>query len=261
MNRLALPARRFPPARYLLVPAACLFGLSSVLASPYDEKRAAAVKRCEAIDPAASQSGLVFNPDGYRSYYLRSECFQRTAIEFRDDSLCAQVKERRSLFFSSWGYSERRCRELVAEAAARDRQALEAMKELYTKGGMRLRDFRVERNGNGRDFDIIPLFTGDYAHGYALRFEIVQPDAATPTLLHANGYFVDQGSNLRIYLPQADVRQRMTEFTLDRPYSVRATATLDVGTGTASGNWSDAFIERVFPPQERSHSITKEVRF
>jgi hypothetical protein len=54
----------------------------------------AAVAPCEANDPRDYQSGLLFNPDGYRSYFVSSECFQRVAREFRDASLCAQVRQR-----------------------------------------------------------------------------------------------------------------------------------------------------------------------
>src|SRR5262249_47719011 len=64
-----------------------------VSGASYDELKAAALKQCQAIDPGAYQSGLLFNPEGYRSFYVRSECLQKTAAEFRDESLCAQVKE------------------------------------------------------------------------------------------------------------------------------------------------------------------------
>lgn len=97
----------------------------------YDEQRLSAVKTCQSIDPAEYQSGLMFNPDGYRSYYVRSECFQRTAFRFRDETLCREVKQRRSLFSSSWGYSSGRCRELVAEGVAADRKSLEEIKQKY----------------------------------------------------------------------------------------------------------------------------------
>ena len=85
----------------------------------YTELRMAALKQCQAIDPADYQSGLFFNPDGYRSYYVRSECFQKTAVQFRDEALCAEVRQRVSLLSSSWGYSRTRCRELVAQGRGR----------------------------------------------------------------------------------------------------------------------------------------------
>ena len=43
-----------------------------------------------------------------------------------------------------------------------DRKTLEDIKRLYIKEGVTLRDFRIERNGNGRDFDVIPFFGGDF---------------------------------------------------------------------------------------------------
>src|SRR4029453_8074325 len=105
-----------------------LFDVTSLFSASYDELRSAAVKQCQAIDPAEYQSGLFFNPDGYRSYYVRSECFQRTAVQFRDEVLCAEVRQRVSLLSSSWGYSRTRCRELVAQGVAADRKTLEEIK-------------------------------------------------------------------------------------------------------------------------------------
>ena len=239
-----------------------LLDVGSVLGASYRELKAAEVARCQAIDPAEYQTGLLFNPDGYRSYYVRSECFQRVAAQFRDETLCAEVKRRFSLLSTSWGYSQKQCQELVAQGTAADHKALDEMKRMYTGGAVTLRDFRVERNGNGRDFDVIPSFAGEYAAGYRLTFEIVPVDPrATPILLHSSGYHVDGRSNLRVFIRQEEIRQRFPDFTLDRPYAVRGTLTLDIGFGGQAGYWSDAFIERVFPLRERSQAITREVRF
>ena len=95
--------------RLLLASTLAVLAMAATLASEYDKLRAASVKKCNAIDAAASQTGLYFNPDGYRSYYLRSQCFQEAAVNFRDETLCAQVKQRRSVLSSSWGYSARIC--------------------------------------------------------------------------------------------------------------------------------------------------------
>jgi len=233
--------------RILTAFSGLLFGASSALSASYDELRSADVQRCQIIDPGEYQSGLLFNPDGYRSYYVRSECFQRTAVQFRDDTLCAQVRQRHSLFSSSWGYSPARCREQIAEGVAADQQALEEVKKRYQQGAVRLRDFRVERNGNGRDFDIIPSFTGDYAHGHILRFEIIPANIGKETvLLHSSGYYVEGKSNLRIFLMQEEIRKRFPDFALNRPYPVRATLVLDVGHGGQAGHWSDALLSAYF---------------
>ena len=251
------PLRGLPLAAFLV--AFCHAALS--FAASYDDQRSSGVKTCQAIDPAEYRSGLAFNPDGYRSYYVRSECFQRTAVRFRDETLCTQVRQRRSLFSSSWGYSGARCRELVAAGVAADRKSLEEMRKNYLASAVRLRDFKIERNGNGRDFDIIPTFTGDYAHGHRLRFEIIPSGGGKEILFHSSGYHVGGNSNLRIFVRQDEIRARFTEFTLNRSYLVRATITLDVGHGGLAGLWSDTFIERVFPARERSQSLEKEVRF
>jgi hypothetical protein len=231
-------------------------------ATTYTELKSAAVANCRAIDPDAAQSGLTFNPDGYRSYYLRSQCFQDAAVKFRDDAMCAQVKRRFALFSSSWGYSQGHCRELVIHAIDTDRKALEDVKRAYATSHVALRDFRIERNGNGRDFDIIPSFSGTTAGSYRLTLDIIPTTRnAAPIFLYSSGHHVDASSNLRLFVRQSELRQHFPDLALDRPYTVRATLTLDVGIANEGGYWSDAFVERIFPIRERSHSITREVRF
>ena len=240
----------------------CVLSVAWIRAVDYATARTAAIAGCEAIDPSAYQSGLYFNPDGYRSYYEQSECFQRVAVQFRDDSLCAKVRQRRSVFASSWGYSGAQCRKLVSEGIAADFAELDGMRQKYAQGAVQLRTFRIERNGNGRDFDIIPVFSGSYAHGYRLTFEILGASSSgAPALIHSSGYYLDATANLRIYVPQADIRYRFPGFMLGRPYQVRATAILDVGNGGQAGYWSDAFIERVFPVRSRSQSVSIETVF
>ena len=243
----------------ILVFAACMYLGGAVIAAGYDDMRGAAVTRCRAIDPEQYQSGLAFNPDGYRSYYVRSECLQRTAVLFRDEPLCSEVKQRRTILWSSWGYSPERCRDLVKEGLDADRKTLEEMKRRYMQGGVMLRDFRVERNGNGRDFDIIPVFTGEYGHGYVLTFEILDMTAPAPIVFYSSGHYVDATSRMSLYVRQSDLRARFPALTLNRSYVVRATATLDIGYGGPSGYWSAQFIDRVFPVRERTQSITKTV--
>ncbi len=247
------------PLPWLFV--AFVIGSSVVMAFDYADERSKAVKACEAIDRSQYQSGLYGNPDGYRSFYLRSQCLQEAAVLFRDSTLCERVRERRSLLSSSWGYAPARCRQLVAEGSAADRAALEGLKRGYAVGGIRLRDFRVERNGNGRDLDIVPAFTGTFAHGYTLIFEILPDSSGASFVLYTSGYYLDEKSNLRIYVRQADIKQRFSGFSLNHSYTTRATVTLDVGFGGPSGYWSPAFVGAVFPTRERSQSLTRQVAF
>jgi hypothetical protein len=249
---------------YRCIAFACLLlpGLSPAN-NDYEQQHAMAVSACEAIDAREYQSGLALNPDGYRSYYLRSQCYQQAAIRFRDSKLCARVRQRRSLFSSSWGYSKSNCKKLLEQAINKDRDAIERMKSDYQQGHVRLSDFRVERNGNGRDFDIIPAFSGSGAHGYTLVLEII-PDGPglSPVLLDASGFYLQGGtSNIRVYVPQQDIRKRFPGFALKPSWQVRATLVYSVGTGSFNGKWSDAFIESRFPESSRTQILMKEIRF
>jgi hypothetical protein len=237
----------------------CLLQTAS-FASDYEARRAATKQHCESINPSESQSGLLFNPDGYRSYYVQSECFQKAAVQFRDVRLCERVRQRWSLFSSSWGVSSKQCEKLVSDGVAADRAELEKEKQLYSARPARLRRFHIERNGNGRDFDFIPEFSAGESHGYRLVFEIVGAKEQ-PILLHSDGYYVDANSRLNIFVRQADIRSRFPEFQLNNTYKVRATAILSIGMGGDSGYWSDEFIEKTFPIRERSQTLTIESKF
>lgn len=248
------------PACFVCVFAVVSLAPRCAFASDYLQRKSMAVKQCETINPNESQSGLAFNPDGYRSYYVQSECFQKAAVEFRDASVCNRVRRRWSLLWSSWAISEAQCGKLVAQGIAADRTELETEKQRFIAGPLRLKTFRVARNGNGRDFDILPEFTAGYPHGYMLTFEIIGV-RAEPVLIHSDGYYLDQNSNLRIFVRQAELRARFPELQLDHPYNVRATVTLSIGNGGMSGYWSDEFLESIFPARERSRSLTVESKF
>ena len=238
---------------------ASLVAAPASFAASYDEQRATAVRRCAAIDPGEYQTGLWFNPPGYRSYFVRSECFHQAAKEFRDASLCAEVRERRALLGSSWGYSPAQCLNDVRAGAAADREALAEMRRQYLSGPLRLGDFRVERNGNGRDLDIVPTFAGGHAGSYVLRFDVLTSGGTVP--LHTSGLHIDGRSNVRLYVRSADVQTRWPGLTLGHRYRVRATLTLDLGTGSAGARWSTAVVEEMFPRAERTSALEKDVAF
>lgn len=239
--------------------AACFFA-PRCLASDYAQRKATASQHCETINPSEYQTGLAFNPDGYKSFYVQSECYQNAAVQFRDASLCDRVRRRWSLLWSSWGVSTAQCRKLVASGMEADRTEIENEKRRYLASPPRLRNFQIKRNGNGRDIDILPEFSAGYPHGYTLTFEILGV-RDQPVLLHSDGYYLDPNSRLRIFVRQAEIRARFPEFQLNHPYKVRATVTLSIGNGGMSGYWSDDFLERIFPAHERSQSLTVESSF
>ena len=233
----------------------------SVMGNEYDAMRSAAVNKCYAIDPSAHQSGLFFNPDGYRSYYERSRCLQNAAEMFRDETLCHDVKRRWSLFSSSWGISRRRCKELAQQGLAKDVLAIESLKRTYAEEHVRLVDFSILRNGNDRDFDIVPIFDGRDSHAYTLIFDLVIPNRA-PVLLHSSGFHLTGSSDrIRIYVPRAEIRKHLPEFSEHERYRVRARLEYSIGSGHANARWSERFINDGFPLTDRSQSVEKTVRF
>jgi hypothetical protein len=243
-----------------LLVATVVLPIAQASAPTYDAAKSAAVKTCEAIDANQYQTGLAFNPEGYRSYYVRSECFQRTAVQFRDATLCARVRQRRALLWSSWGYSPGNCRTLAGQAIDADRQEIGEIRRRYLAGSMVLRDVRIDRNGNGRDYDVLPSFEGADGHGYTITIEIVPP-GRSPIAIHTGGYYVDPRSALRIFIRQQDINARVPSFQTGRSYQVRATATFTLPAGGGSRFMSDAFMERLFPLRERTRSVTREIRF
>ena len=234
-------------------------------ANPYQQLRAAAIGRCSAIDPAESRTGLIFNPDGFRSFHPRSACFQEAAETFRDHSLCKEVRQRRSLFLSSWGYSPDRCRELVTAGIDADRRAIALAKQSYRQQRVELAGFRVEQNGNGRDFDVVPEFRGNASHGYRLLLTVEPrpaPGGAGAVVLHDQGYYLEGASSrVRIYLPAAEIRRRFPPFALQQDYAVTAILEYSIGTGSQAGRWSEAFIDSNFPAEQRRQRVSRVIRF
>jgi hypothetical protein len=230
-------------------------------ASAYDGHRAAAIRVCDAIDPARYESGLLFNPVGYRSFYAQSECVQQAAIRFRDDALCGHVRERRALFWSSWGISPSACRSRVSDGIAHDQAVLRELRGAYEQHGIRLRDFRIELDNNGRDYEALPIVTGDNGHRYDLRLDVRLAPGSAPLTLHQNGYWMTGDSQLRVYLTRTVVRALLPDLAPARRYLVTMTMTLTLPQGDAGAEWSDGFVERIFPQHARTQTLTKTVNF
>ena len=229
--------------------------------STYDVRRDGAVEACTAINASESRSGLYGNPDGYRSFYVRSKCFQDAAVRFRDATLCEGARQRRSLFASSWGYSPANCRRLVNEGMANDRRELERLKADHAGSRLEVKDVRVERNGNGRDFDIIPTFGGAGKGSYRVTMEILPGGSRPAVTIYSSGHYLDASANLRLYVTGAEIRRRLADFVPGGRYTVRVTLALSVPAGSPSAQWSDAFVESVFPVRERSRTFTRELAF
>jgi hypothetical protein len=246
----------------VLLVVAAAWPLFTIAQSPptYGAARAAALKRCEAIDGSAYRSGLALNPDGYRSFYLRSECLQRTAVRFRDAASCERVVRRRALLSSSWGYSPQNCRTLVDKAIDADRHEMADIRQRFLSAAMVLRDVVVLRNGNGRDYDVKPVFAGASGTGYTITVEITTPDGRT-TPIHTNGYYADPRSELTLFIRREEITARVPAFAAGRVYQVSVTTTYSLPAPSDARFMSDTFLEKVFPLRERQRTIGRDVRF
>ena len=78
------------------------------------------VETCQSIPASTYETFLIFNPSNIQTYYFRSYCFQRLAVDTRDEKLCDQVKERKSLSFDGSGISSTSCRKAVIEIKNKD---------------------------------------------------------------------------------------------------------------------------------------------
>ncbi len=81
------------------------------------------VETCREMSHLSFRTWLFFNPKGRQTYYLRSECFQQMAVRERDESLCNEVVERKSLYFNGSGVSPGACREAVLKQKQPDSAA------------------------------------------------------------------------------------------------------------------------------------------
>src|SRR3546814_7565711 len=82
--------------------------------------KASEVERCRRMDPADYVTGLLFNPPGMKTYFKRSSCLQAIAVDYRDASLCEEVRERKSRFFDGSVNSRASC-EQIGRAPCRER--------------------------------------------------------------------------------------------------------------------------------------------
>ena len=244
---------------------ACTISFSCILpvtnAAEYDDALQRAVLLCEQINPRESQTGLLFNPEGYRSYYLQSQCFQRGAQEFRALNLCDRVRRRLALFSSSWGYSRNNCRELVNEKIDKDRNEVSQLRQSYLAGPVRLVSVTLERNGNGRDFDFIPRFADGFATGYTLEYWLHDAAGNRHLILAHGNSLVGAQDNLRIFLRRDQLVTRYPGWESDRSYELEVTMGLSIGYRKIDGWLREDLLDETFPAQERLQSLRVGVEF
>ena len=245
----------------VLLWAAICWPAVALSASEYDSSLAGRVASCQEIDADEYQTGLLFNPEGYRTYYTRSVCFQRLAIEYRSPDLCSEVRRRYALFSSGWGYSVRNCRQLVDEKLAEDLDEVRRLRQDYLAAPMSVNQLSVEPNGNGRDFDFIPRFNDGLPYGYQLEFRLVDDNGDRHLILEYGGHIAGSDSNIRLFLTRRDLLARFPALEFNHPYPLEVTVTLAVGLRKLDGWLRADVLEQEFPYPERTNILSTTVTF
>ncbi|MGY0559251.1 hypothetical protein ACW7G2_00800 [Luteimonas sp. A277] len=220
--------------------------------------KASEVERCRRIDPAEYSTGMLFNPPGMKTTYKRSTCLYSLAREYRDESLCEEVRERKSLFFDGSAITRENCEQRVREVMAGD-------PEVVIADVKRLADVRWFRNGNGRDFDVHVRTSGSYAHRYELTVLMLDKAGAPGQVLWRNEYgrrAVDQ--RLQVRIPEPDMAAAAAALGLQPPYRFRVTFALVEPTlaeveqfAAMSPGERESSVEQVFDPYALASALER----
>jgi hypothetical protein len=136
---------------------------------------------CLGIPAGAYETGLLFNPAGYRTWFKRARCLQRLAVEWRDPELCSEVRQRRSLFFDGSAISEKACAEAVSSQLSEDRERIASTRIVDFH---RLGQVRFARPDPGANHLLLHIEThGRHAGTYHVRVEAWPHDGAEPVVI------------------------------------------------------------------------------
>lgn len=182
---------------------------------PYDEKLVGMINRCNAIPEKETVSLGIGVLPASPSYYRRSQCFYKLAIEERRPELCAHVKR-----LQSPQYTAGNCREKVEEKIVADRAYAESFNGVHHT----IEKARFRRNNNGRDFDFVITITGDKRICYLMEWTI-----GSRVLYSDSETFFAERAQKFYYLPKKDLLNKLKGLPIDQPHTVTITLTKNIG--------------------------------
>lgn len=206
-----------------LVAIAFLAVTLSAAGDEFAARKARRLAECMAIPANEYSTGMIFNPRGYRTMYHRSQCIQSLAVEERDADLCADVRERKSLLFDGSGVSPAHCRELVAGKRSEDEAALESFP---LAGTHRIDAIEIERDGNGRDFDLVVSTRGSLPYRYDLRITAHVSAGKPVEIVNDNAGLGSTASRRILLLRAADLADALGDGWRQKAWTIVATLTL-----------------------------------
>jgi len=225
---------------------------SGSVSAGYQEQLERALSNCEKTPAFKSRSGLFFNPQGYQAYWERSACYQKLAIKFRQSSYCKKVFQRYTIFSSSSGYSRQNCKQQVAEEREKDEAYLLSLKNKFARGPAILVDLDIIKNGNSKDYDVIPLFTSGYKSSYEMTFSLIDQHATRYDIDKTSFVLGEEKPKIRWFIPRKIFDDAMPGFDDTDQYIVESWLTASVPVGRANVTWDPRWVESVWPRKERS---------
>lgn len=231
--------------------AICSLLVSGYAQADYHERLAGAKARCEAIPRTKSHTGLWFNPRGYRSYFERSMCYQGLALNFRQPALCRKVRQRHSLFGSSWGYSRQNCSKLVREAITQDAASIEKLRDAYRHNPVQLIEVTVRQDGNGRDIDVLPVFSAGTRQTYRFSAFIVDARGKRHRLVEQTFRLGQAKPSIVLFVKREQVIRAVPGFgpSASQLWAFELELAPPVGRGNAL--WPPAWLENLWPRAQR----------
>lgn len=205
------------------------------------------VARCLRIDPEASSTALLFNPAGKKTLFERSSCLQGLAVRYIDPALCAEVRERKSLFFDGSAISRDAC-------LAQVREREHAREVVVIRDPYRPKQVDWFRDGNGRDTNVRIGFAGSYRHRYEVSVSMLDATGTRSEVLHRNEYGLGPHTRmLHIRITPDRIAAAADALDLAPPYRFRVTAALVDPTLAEVEQFA------AMSPGEREHSVERVI--
>ncbi len=243
------------PRRNLAFLVICGLLLSAYVQADYRERLAAAKARCETIPARKSHTALWFNPEGYRSYYERSMCYQELALHFRQPQFCQRVRQRRSLFGSSWGYSEQQCGKLVRQAISQDAASIEKLRDIYIHNPVQLIGVKLRQDGNGRDLDVLPVFSAGARQAYRFSVFIVDARGQRHRLIEQAFSLGQAKPSIVLFVKRGKVMRAAPGFSPSAPKLWVFELELVLPAGRGQALWPPAWLENRWPRAQRVQAV------
>ena len=192
----------------------------------FKEQKSRGIAKCDEFSRHDYQTGLIFNPSGYQTFYLQSECFQKLAVEVRDISLCSEVQERKSWFFNGSAVSEERCIQLVKQLLEKDQSEAARIVGIH-----KIAELHFARNANGRDVDLRVVTRGSFWHKYKLLIECESASGSGTAKIYEKEHTLgQQDHDLNLFIPIKEISQSLEGGIVDKELSVHAMLELTPST-------------------------------